>query len=227
MCRATPSPLPPPLPPPPPPGGAVLGGLVWRGLARHTHSSPGGSSPRCSHQETALARGQEPCICGDEPWPLCGSAVSTYSTQAAAAFAAADPWVLRRRVLWMERILPRLGEVDEVLRRHADLNRENAHKVGVRSVLRARRTCYVCARLRGMPKILSLSHTHARARARAHTLTLMMELHLSRSFLSRSTSSASLIRPAAAATPFTASTHSCRPPFDRFNFFPPSVLARR
>ena len=146
VCRPTPSSPPPPPPPPRPPGGAVLGGLAWRGLARHTHSSP-----RCTAARGVLTRrqpspGDEPCICGDEPWPLCGSAVSTYSTQAAAAFAAADPWVLRRRVLRMERILPRLGEVDEVLRRHADLNRENAHTVGVRIVLRARRTCYACTR---------------------------------------------------------------------------------
>ena len=44
-----------------------------------------------------------------------------------------------------------------------------------------------------MPKKLSLSLTHTHTHT--HTLTLMMESHFSRSFLSRSTSSASLIVP--------------------------------
>ena len=43
------------------------------------------------------------------------------------------------------------------------------------------------------PKNLFLSLSLARSLAHSLTLTLMMELHLSRSFFSRSTSSASLI----------------------------------
>ena len=92
-------------------------GLAWPGLlARHTHTaarSPGG-----------LTRGRGQSSPGDESVGSLGLSARLGCANLfdpCCAFAAADPWVLRRRVLRVERVLPCLGEVDEVLRRHADL----------------------------------------------------------------------------------------------------------